>query len=163
MRFMKRIIDSPYPGKGLRFAGGFRFLFPRLFWEIKKLKYMELMSHNVTEVLKKCLYESGEDTTGHVKCEGVQLKIGFDPKRLELERDNIESMLSQLPKEFKKEFGGGMSFLNACVTEDGVQWGEHRNVDELLCLGQAIGKVAFPFPRDMWNALPGGMPYVVVN
>lgn len=124
---------------------------------------MDLTAHNVTEVLKRCLYDTGEDTSNHIKAQGVQLNIGFDPIRLEKERANIEIMLADLPKEFQKASGGGMSFLNACLTKDGYQWGEHSNIDELICLGQAIGKVKFPMPRELWSALPGGMPYFVVE
>lgn len=55
----------------------------------------------------------------------------------------------------------GSSFLNACVDRDGVQWGEHVNVDELVMLGQGIGKLKFCLPRERWDVFPGGMPYIV--
>jgi hypothetical protein len=65
-----------------------------------------------------------------------------------------------LPKEFKT--GGGASFMNACMTVEGELWGQHQNIDELLCLGLAINKVKFFIPKEMWSALPGGMPFFVV-
>jgi hypothetical protein len=49
------------------------------------------------------------------------------------------------------------------MTAEGKQWGEHSNIEELLCLGTAIGKVHFQFPRDMWSMFPGGMPYFSVS
>jgi hypothetical protein len=60
----------------------------------------------------------------------------------------------------KHQDAGGATFLNACVDKNGTQWGEHRNIDQLLCLGIAIGKVSFPMPKEMWSMLPGGMPFV---
>ena len=124
---------------------------------------MELTAENVNKVLTDCLYKEGEDTTNHVAVKGVRLNIGFNPERLEKHKQDIELMLGQLPDEFKKETGGGYTFLNACVTVNKNQWGEHENVDELLVLGLAIKKVEFLMPREDWKKLPGGMPYFVVN
>jgi hypothetical protein len=36
-------------------------------------------------------------------------------------------------------------------------------MDELVCLGLAIGKVEFQMTRDMWSILPGGVPYFSVK
>ena len=47
---------------------------------------------------------------------------------------------------------------------EGAQWtGDHTTMDNLFKLGMAIGKVVCPFPRNMWSALAGGMPYYEVN
>ena len=59
--------------------------------------------------------------------------------------------------------GGGWSFLQACVDKNGNHWGEHSNMEELFCLGIAIGKVESLLPRDMWKVLPGGVPYYVIH
>lgn len=73
-------------------------------------------------------------------------------------------MLSELPKEFKKESGGGMSFLNACNTSKGEQWtGEHAKMEQLFALGIASGMVECLLPRELWSSLPGGVPYYVVT
>jgi hypothetical protein len=76
-------------------------------------------------------------------------------------------LLAELPAPFKADgpdSGGGWSFLNACVTKDGVQWTDlHRTVEALVVLGIAAGKVAWMLPRKIWSALPGGMPYFVVK
>ena len=73
-------------------------------------------------------------------------------------------MLSHLPTGFHKSGGGGWSFLQACQDDNDVQWtGEHRTMDMLFALGQALGYVALALPREMWAALPGGMPYFVVD
>jgi hypothetical protein len=56
-----------------------------------------------------------------------------------------------------------MSFLNACMDRHGNHWAEHQTIDFLLCLGLATDQVAFCLPREIWAALPGGMPYFVVK
>ena len=124
---------------------------------------MKLTAKNVNTILMDCLYDDGEDTSNHIKVEAVKLKLGLNPERVEKHKAEIEAMLNQLPKEFKKEIGGGYSFLNACLTGEGEQWGEHSNIEELVCLGLAINKVQFSLPKDMWSIMPGGMPYFVVN
>jgi len=125
---------------------------------------MELTSENVTETLKRCLFDDKEDKKDFVEAEGITLKVGLHPSRLEEEKENIFAMLAQLPDEFKASKGGGWSFLNACNTQSGKQWtGLHQNIDELVCLGKAIGKLSITLPRDFWLSLPGGMPYFVIN
>lgn len=122
---------------------------------------MELTGTNVDKVFRECLFEDGEDTTNHVKACGVRTNVGFHPGRLEERKPDIVSMLGQLSDDFTKN--GGMSFLNACITKEGEHWGEHPTVDQLLCLGLAIDKIEYCFPRENWNVLPGGMPYFLVK
>ena len=35
-------------------------------------------------------------------------------------------------------------------------------MEELFCLGIAIGRVECLIPREMWKILPGGVPYYVI-
>lgn len=124
---------------------------------------MELTSKNVESIFMDCLFREGEDTTDPAIAEGITSKFGFHKGRLESHRDNISDMLSQLPKEFQKDGGGGMTFLNACNNAKGEQWtGLHSIMEELFSLGQACGKAKCLMPRDMWSVLPGGMPYYAV-
>ena len=88
----------------------------------------------------------------------------FLRESLEAHRAAIDALLAQLPTEFRAlayglPAGGGWTFLNACVRQDGVHWGEHPDVELLLALGLAIGSVEWSLPRDMWEALPGQLPY----
>ncbi len=123
-----------------------------------------LSAKRVTEVLKQCLYPDGTETPPDDAkiVEGVIHNYGFDPVRLEKYRSEISTMLSELPDEFKKDSGGGMSFLNACMTKDGTHWGEHRDIEQLLVLGIATDQAKILMPRKMWGMLPGGMPYFVI-
>lgn len=134
---------------------------------------MRLTAENVHAMIRKCLPESvsskdeeklrkGEEVLGYTLTRGVMGGFCFLTSKLDENRADIESMLKDLPPEFMKSGGGGMSFLNACMTKDGEHWAEHPTIEELICLGMGIKMVEFVMPREMWAALPGGMPYFVV-
>jgi len=125
---------------------------------------MILSSENVEKVILSCLFKDGEDTSNHIAGIGVKTKIGFHPERLKQNTENIIDMLLMLPDDFKQSKGGGMTFLNACIDNNGDQWtGDHSMVDRLFVLGNAIGKAEFLMPREMWEILPGGMPYFYIK
>lgn len=100
----------------------------------------------------------GEPTDNAVMVKGITINIGFHPERLKAHREEISKFLDELPVEFKD----GYSFLGACIDKDGKQWGEHHNVEQLMLLGIASGRVKLLLPRDLWKSLPGGMPYFIV-
>ncbi|MEK7645754.1 MAG: hypothetical protein AAB374_01460 [Patescibacteria group bacterium] len=123
-----------------------------------------LNPEQVNAVFMDCLFKDGEDTSKHVKAEGITTTVGFHPERLESHKAEIEAMLDELPNEFKKSGGGGWSFLNACNDKHGNQWtGFHQRMEQLFQLGIGIGKVQSQLPREMWLALPGGMPYYIID
>lgn len=136
-----------------------------------------LTAENVERVYVDCLYSDDEtagwDGTveglpeGTIITDGLLNQTGFHGGRIAENRKVIEDMLSQLPIAFRPTSqggGGGWSFLNACDREDGVQWTDfHRTMDWLFQLGMAVGAVKYALPRSMWSALPGGMPYLVVE
>jgi len=116
---------------------------------------MELTAQNVEALFATCMRDSGSVT------EGVMGSVFLDVTDHE---EEIGSMLSGLPNEFQQSGGGGWTFLNACMDKNGEQWtGMHQTMDKLFMLGIAAGKARFLLPRDLWPALPGGMPYVSVN
>lgn len=121
---------------------------------------MKLTADNVHAVLKDCL----NDTDGTMY-KAVLVSARLNDKCLEAHREQILSMLAQLPEQFMRSCGGGWSFLNACIDADGRQWCDtHRTIDILVLLGIAIGAVEFVFPqRELWQAFPGGVPYFVIN
>lgn len=123
----------------------------------------ELTSEHVDEVLKACMYGDDEPTDGHIDVEGVLNTYRVDPERVEAAKPKIAAMLSQLPYTFRRDSGGGWSFLNACMREDGVQWtGLHLQQERLMVLGIAAGMVEILMPRAMWPAV-GGVPYFAVT
>lgn len=117
----------------------------------------------VEEVFLSCLFREGEDVSNAVQAEGVISTFGFHPERLNNSRTAIQALLAELPLPFREGEGGGWSFLQACETKNGDLWGEHRNIEQLMTLGLATGDVEYLMPREMWSALPGGVPYFVVK
>lgn len=122
----------------------------------------KLTAENVNEVFMTCLFQEGEEVLDATIVEGVVNKFGFNYARIEEHKTEISELLAGLPKGFQKDIGGGWSFLNACITKEGIQWGEHLDIEKLMCLGLASKQVELPIPRDMWGIIPGGVPYFMV-
>ena len=122
----------------------------------------------VDAVFRDCLYTedelSGARNGEAVFAQGITGKFGFHPERLKSHADEVRAWLALLPRQFRKSEGGGWTFLNACNQDDGHQWtGLHQRMDQLFTLGIALGLAQWQLPREMWDILPGGMPYVCVN
>ena len=114
--------------------------------------------------LKEAELVNGEPPEDTIIVEGIVRKYGFSPKKIKKYEARIIEMLKELPLNFRKNVGGGWSFLNSCNTKDDEQWtGLHLRMEQLMMLGMAIGKVKFTLPREMWQILPGGMPYFVID
>ena len=124
-------------------------------------------AERVEKLFLDCLFRDEEIRDGipedAVTVEGLINKFGFHPGRLASHQKEIEKELSDFDDKFYIGKGGGHSFLNLCYTKDGEQWGEHRNMEQLICLGVAVKKVQYCLPRDMWSMLPGGMPYISIG
>jgi len=125
-------------------------------------------AERVEKIFMDCLFKDEEIKDGKapsdaVLVEGLVSKFGFHPTRLASHQAEIEKELLEFDDDFYTGKGGGMTFLNFCNTKDGEQWGEHRNMEQLITLGIAIKKVKYCLPRSMWNALPGGVPYVSID
>lgn len=133
---------------------------------------MDLTDANVNTVFEDCLY-SDEEVIAHGRAEivkkalivdGMIAKLAFNPEKIEKRREDIKSMLAELPDEFMYSKGGGYTFLAACNDRHGNQWTNlHKVMDELFMLGQAIKCARYSFPRDFWRALPGGFPYYSIS
>lgn len=118
----------------------------------------------VNRIFEDCLVKTlPTDGQRVVEVGGIVQTVVFDVASLERNSQGVREMLKQLPSEFFSDSGGGWSFLNMCVTKDGVQWGEHPDMEQLMMLGIGLGYVSMPLPREMWAVLPGGMPYIVIN
>ena len=123
---------------------------------------MKLSAKNVQAVFEKCLSVS-QGELDLLPVEGIMGTYDFRKNKIDEHAKDIANMLKELPLEFQKHGGGGMSFLNACNNNAGEQWtGLHRRMEELFVLGIAANKVKSVMPRELWSALPGGMPYYVV-
>jgi hypothetical protein len=109
------------------------------------------------------LFRPEEPTGDAVIVQGITRTFGFHPSRLNAAKPTIAHLLTELPDSFQENSGAGWSFLNGCLTKDEHQWGEQRDVEELFCAAIAAGLARWVMPREMWDVLPGGMPYFVIN
>ena len=110
----------------------------------------------------KELSENPEVKATAVPGECIRAKFGFHPARLESHRAEVIEMLRELDHKFYESEGGGWSFLNLPFDKDGNQWGEQSHADMLLLVANALGLMKILFPKERWNELPGGVPYVSV-
>lgn len=93
--------------------------------------------------------------------EGIVRTFNANRATIAEHRDEIIAMLSCLPDEFMDDGGGGWSFLNLCQTKDGRLWtGMHATCEALYGLAAGLDLASFLLPREVWGALPGGMPYL---
>lgn len=128
---------------------------------------MKLTAEKVEKIFLDCLFKETEIIEGKpnmepVKVEGIINNFGFHPERLTSHKAQIAELLHELPSEFLQDSGGGWSFLNACMDKHGEHWGEHRDIEQLFCLGIGLNIAHYLFSRSMWSAFPSGMPYVVI-
>jgi hypothetical protein len=133
----------------------------------------DLNPHNVTLILKHCLFtekelaEGGKPPKDAVVVKGVSGYFGFHRERLNEQKLNIKRFLKQFGDKFRRDIpggGGGASFLEFCHDKNGTIWtGLHLSMDELLCLGLAAGYMGFCMPRENWVMLPGQMPYIYID
>ncbi len=124
---------------------------------------MKLTSDRVEQVFRYCLLQEGETDADGVHAEGVIHPVLLHQGRLAEHGEEIRFLLSELPDQFQIVKGGGWSFLNACNDRHGNLWtGSHLTMEHLFQLGEGLGLVKDLMPHEMWDVLPGGMPYFVV-
>lgn len=124
---------------------------------------MKLTEGAVKEMIYSCLNGKKDIDESTIVVEGITARWGFNKTLISEHTHEIVDLLNQLPATFHSGTGGGWTFLNACNDRDGNQWtGNHVVMDALFCLGIAAGKATWLLHRELWDALPGGMPYVAV-
>lgn len=89
--------------------------------------------------------------------------FGFSKTALDKYKEHIMKELAGMQDTFFQTPDGGMSMLAMVYDRNEVHWAEHRNAEALIALGLGIEMVSFILPREMWNAFPGSMPYIVIN
>lgn len=123
-----------------------------------------LTADNVSTLFLACMADVETNDDDYMIVEGITASFALNRAAINERAEEITEMLKQLPDDFHEGKGGGMSFLNMCLDRDGNQWtGMHLRMQELVVLGLATNEVSLPLPRLFWDALPGGMPYIVVK
>ena len=127
-----------------------------------------ISSDRVEEIFFDSLFReeeivNGVPTTEPVKVMGIIRNCGFHAERLNSHEQEIKGFLAQFSDEFYKSKGGGHTFLNFCSLKDGTQWTDFQvRMEQLMQLGIGLGLVEYCVPREVWRALPGGMPYITI-
>jgi hypothetical protein len=127
----------------------------------------ELTSEAIHEIAKRVLFKPDEIADGKppenaVRVEGLVNRFAFHPDRVMEAKPQIDALLLELPDSFHQSKGGGWTFLNAFEDRHGRHWGEHRDMEMLVCLGIAVGSASWML-REMMEALPGGVPYFEIH
>lgn len=123
---------------------------------------MDDIAKKVQELFMSSLFpEKPDDISKAVLVEGIVTKVGFDPARLEANREKVVEILNEMPEQFHEHMGGGWTFLNLAQDKNGVLWGQHQNMEQLVLMAMGLKLADYLMPRELWSALPGGMPYVV--
>lgn len=119
----------------------------------------------VKEIFMDCLFKQdelvdGKPTSEHIEAQGVGFTAWFNPVRVKKYKPEIIRILNQMNPTFKE----GWSFLNLCYDKNEKLWtGNHRTMDELLCLGLATKTIQYCCEdRNLWTMFPGGMPYIKI-
>jgi len=120
----------------------------------------------VREIIIDVLFNQDEIVDGKIPedtafADGIIAKAGFHRGRLESHKDEIKSILENLPINFRKSNVGGRdgdSIFRMCFDKNNDRWGTHANVEELCLLSIALDLGEFPIPRELWIMLPGGVP-----
>lgn len=124
-----------------------------------------ISAKKVNEILLDCIFDTSSFGGEEAKCyhiEAITDMFIIDAEKIKQYKSKIVKMLYNLPAEFQEESGGGYSFLNMPTDKNGELWGGQKSAEELYVLGAAIGRCGFLMPRELWNALPGGVPYIAV-
>lgn len=127
----------------------------------------KLTQEAVQDILKTVLFKDDEMPSDAppetaVKVEGIVNHYAFHPERVAAAKPAIDALLSELPDNFHQTKGGGWTFLNACQDKNGELWGQHQDIERLICLGIAVGSASWMM-KDMMDVLPGNVPYLEVH
>lgn len=129
------------------------------------------IASNVNRIFNECLCTSETDVIAHPgnyevieDMRNTEVVYFLEKEKLLKNKGLIQRILVEMSDVFKESGGGGCSFLVLCETKDGEQWtGLHETMAKLLYLGLGTGLMEYNLPRNVWRALPGGMPYVLIK
>lgn len=129
-----------------------------------EFKCYALTGPNILNIYNRCLVETKDIETGKFNGsvlvgEGLKGCSLFSTDRINYSRDEIEHMIKSLPEQIKD----GISYDEFCKTKSGYKWGNDFYADMLMKLGTAAMLLYFPLPREDWEYLPGGKPYIIAS
>lgn len=138
----------------------------RSFWEIStKEERLMLTPVIVGTLFNDCLITIGS-VDNEIVVEGFTRTVSLDSKKLETNRQAIIDCLTEFPPAFLLQFGGGYSLLGANIDRHNHIWnpsGSQIIAESIFLLGMGINCVRPVLPKYLWESLPGGVPYYVIN
>lgn len=98
---------------------------------------------------------------GVIIVQSCLMSYAFVAERIESHRSELQDIIKELPTQFLSTGGGGWTFLNLPTDASGEQWGEQWQADLLFSACKALNLAGFCVEdREIWQAMPGGLPYV---
>ena len=128
-----------------------------------------LDAKRVREIVMDCLFtDDSKDEDMCISVYGIARCFGFIPEKIENYREEIHGMMKELPDVFwdsndNPNGGGGYTFMNLPFDKNDHQWCEQPTAELLMALGLATGYMEYMLPREVWIALPGNVPYVIIH
>lgn len=128
-----------------------------------------LDAKRVREIVMDCLFtDDPKDEDMRISVYGIARCFGFIPEKIENYRDEIHEMMKELPDVFwdsndNPNGGGGYTFMNLPFDKNDHQWCEQPTAELLMALGLATGYMEYMLPREVWIALPGNVPYIIIH
>lgn len=90
--------------------------------------------------------------------------VKFDKARLHARRGDIRRILEEVVQpEFRAEAGGGWTFSRFHIKRDGKVWAGPEETLFMLYLAMGLTYAKYVYPREMWETLPLGLPYITIN
>lgn len=114
----------------------------------------------VHTIFVRCLATDLIPEDEQIKVEGLVHNFSFHKASLEECGPEVLRILEEMHDTFKLGSGDGWSFLLLPFDKYGNHWCEHNTAEKLVVLGIGLDLVSYLIPRDMWDVLPGGVPYI---
>ena len=125
---------------------------------------VEIDTDRIGQIVEACLCPPTHRETSLrgkvVQVYGINLNPRFDPDALEEHQPEINRMLDQLPPQFHPGRGGGDSPMHMFGFGAPV---DVAVVEQLLCMGLAIGRLRCVTSRSEARQTADGLQYVKLN
>ncbi len=126
-----------------------------------------LTAERVRDLYARCFRPESEyhpTRATRTQIEGWLMRHTFSVPQLAKSREEIIRLLLAIHRGFRSDEGQGGSVGMLTMRDDNVMWtGDMSDIEKLLSLGMAVGLVTFCVPREKWDRLPNGLPYVRIE
>ncbi|MGF7535774.1 hypothetical protein AAGG74_19135 [Bacillus mexicanus] len=122
-----------------------------------------ISTKELDNMFMNCLYEKTEVIDGKVPedaivVQGIVNCFALHPLRTRMYKETIKKYLGEISVDLSK----GQHFLNLCYDKKNYQWGDHRQVEQLVVLSIANNLLEYTLPKEYWG-LTKGLPFVITT